>query len=542
MSSFSRGRFTRLVPLVLVALCLLLVFSLQISPSTQSAKSSPIDKDTAQKNDHAADEQRQKERERMIDSRRTVIEPVVTPHDEGLDHLSFTHDIAVPSPLPPWTEEDMQSLQSLMGQQALADLLTVPESMPDFKLLTYQQRVFKSLFQYLDPIVAAGEVDLDHDPKYKDVWALYQKLENVLYPWLKPYYKNAFHLTNTTQGRGIVMCIGNHHFQYAATALRAIREVLKSDLPIEVFYIRENDLSPMRRQYLETEFDNVKTIAVVDRINDWYTRFGGWSLKSYAILASSFSEAILVDADAYFFKKPEGLFDDAGYRKTGTLFFYDRTLFSGWEVGRNWLLSFLPSMSSFVEKTRWWSYRSAHEQESGVVVINKKRSLLGLLATCKMNDKRERDQVTYKHIHGDKESFWIGYEMMQTPYSFIKSYGAVIGGLGDAGDPATVCGTQLHLGVDHQPLWWNGGLLRDKNKWPDRYLTFTHYAEGEDWEFETSCIKNKDRIREFSQKERSLALQYVALDTQRRKDEALIESGEWKPRSKKTTMTDNTVA
>lgn len=75
MSSFSRGRFTRLVPLVLVALCLLLVFSLQISPSTQSAKSSPIDKDTAQKNDHAADEQRQKERERMIDSRRTVIEP-----------------------------------------------------------------------------------------------------------------------------------------------------------------------------------------------------------------------------------------------------------------------------------------------------------------------------------------------------------------------------------------------------------------------------------------------------------------------------------
>lgn len=74
MSSFSRGRFTRLVPLVLVALCLLLVFSLQISPSTQSAKS-PIDKDTAVKNDHAADEQRQKERERMIDSRRTVIEP-----------------------------------------------------------------------------------------------------------------------------------------------------------------------------------------------------------------------------------------------------------------------------------------------------------------------------------------------------------------------------------------------------------------------------------------------------------------------------------
>ena len=75
MSSFSRGRFTRLVPLVLVALCLLLVFSLQISPSSQSAATqSPIEKDTTLTDD-AVDEQQQKEKQRMIDGRRTVIEP-----------------------------------------------------------------------------------------------------------------------------------------------------------------------------------------------------------------------------------------------------------------------------------------------------------------------------------------------------------------------------------------------------------------------------------------------------------------------------------
>lgn len=54
--------------------------------------------------------------------------------------------------------------------------------------------------------------------------------------------------------------------------------------------------------------------------------------------------------------------------------------------------------------------------------------------------------------------------MVQTPYSFIKSYGAVIGSLDDQPDGSKVCGNQLHLGVDRQPLWWNGGLLRDKNK------------------------------------------------------------------------------
>lgn len=270
-------------------------------------------------------------------------------------------------------------------------------------MLTYQQRVFKTLFQFLDPIVAEGQVDLDTDPEYRDIWHLYQSLENTLYPWLKPHWENAFHINNNTQGRGIVICIGNYQFQYAATTIRAIREILKSDLPIEVFYIRDSDLTPTRRLYLETEFPNVKTRQVVDYINDWYTRFGGWALKPYSILASSFTEVILMDADAYFFKRPDVLFDDAGYRKTGALFFYDRTLFPGWETGRLWLSSFLPTKSSLVEKTRWWRLKSAHEQESGVVVINKRRSLLGLLATCKMNDRRERDQVTYKHIHGDKE-------------------------------------------------------------------------------------------------------------------------------------------
>ncbi|KAI7855018.1 mannosyltransferase putative-domain-containing protein [Circinella umbellata] len=398
--------------------------------------------------------------------------------------------------------------------------------MPDFTSLTTQERTFKVLFQYLDPIVAAGEI---YEPQYKDVWTFYLQLERTLYPWLKPYYQNAFHLTNSTEGRGIVICIGNHQFQYAATTIRAIREVLKSTLPIEVFYIRENDLTPARRLYLETEFENLVTRQVVSRINDRYTRFGGWALKPYAVLTSSFSEVILMDADSYFFKKPDMLFDDAGYRKTGTLFFYDRTLFSGWETGRNWLSSFLPTMSSLVETTRWWNFKSAHEQESGVVVINKKRSLLGLLATCKMNDKKERDQVTYKHVHGDKETFWVGYEMVQTPYSFIKTYGGVIGGLGDAGDPSMVCGNQLHFGVDRQPLWFNGGLLRDKNQWPDRYLKFTHYAEGNDWEFGTSCIKDTDRIREFTAEEQKIAAKFVELDQLRRKDEEKIQQGLWKP-------------
>jgi hypothetical protein len=121
--------------------------------------------------------------------------------------------------------------------------------------------------------------------------------------------------------------------------------------------------------------------------------------------------------------------------------------------------------------------------------------------------------------------------MMQTPYAFVSSYGAVIGGLGDGGDPTRVCGNQLHLGVDGRPWWWNGGLLRDKNRWPDRYMKFTHFAEGEDWDFETSCIVEEDGIKELTKQEKALAETFLVLDAKRKKDQLAMHDGTWKPQS-----------
>ena len=60
-----------------------------------------------------------------------------------------------------------------------------------------------------------------------------------------------------------------------------------------------------------------------------------WSAKPFAILSSSFREIIFIDADAYFFTDPTHLFDTQEYRKTGTVFFKDRTLFP--RERREWL-------------------------------------------------------------------------------------------------------------------------------------------------------------------------------------------------------------
>ncbi|CAM0135878.1 unnamed protein product [Umbelopsis sp. WA50703] len=471
-----------------------------------------------------------------VEGRRAVLEPVILANDTDLEGLFKTHDIAVPYPSRSWQLVNTEYLLSVAGQSDWANLLTTPEDKPDFKSLTLQERTYKALFQYLDNLRAEG-VNIQEDP-YKDTWELFRQLERVLYPWLHLKWNSLFDVQAEQKGAGMIFCVGNDQFFHAASTIRAIRETLKSTIPIEVFYINEYDLDEVKREYFETEFTDVRTVDLSKEIDDTWTQFGGWAMKPFAIVASSFSQVILSDADVFFFKKPESFLEDAGYQKTGALFFYDRTLFADWDGGRNWMLSFLPTMSSLVRKTRWFRLRSSHEQESGVVVIDKRRSILGLMSTCKMNDKRERDRVTYDHVHGDKETFWVGYEMVQTPYSFINSFGAVIGGLGDEGAATRVCGNQLHLGVDNRPWWWNGGLLRDKNRWPDRYMQFTHFAVGEDWDFETSCIKEEDGIKVLTKQEIALTDGFLTIDEQRKKDQMAMSQGLWKPKPKAAADAD----
>lgn len=321
-------------------------------------------------------------------------------NDPDIVLLSKDYDIAIPQTLAPWSATDDMLLTSSLGQLFKSELLTTEEIVPDFRHLTNQQRIYKVLFQKFSPMIAAGVNVHETD---QALWNLFQSLENTLYPWIHMSYKSAFDIPEATNGSGIVFCVGDNHYEHAVTSIRALREVLQSQIPIEIFYIDEKDLSPKNREYLETKFSNVKTVDISKILDSNWTKLGGWAIKPFSMLASSFTEVILIDADVFFLRKPEELLSDPAYIKTGTLFFYDRTILPNWTKGRDWMLSFLPTYSDQISRSRWWSLTSSHEQESGVVVINKSKSLLGLLSTCKMNAKKERDEVTYKHVHGDKE-------------------------------------------------------------------------------------------------------------------------------------------
>lgn len=238
---------------------------------------------------------------------------------------------------------------------------------------------------------------------------------------------------------------------------------------------------------------NVDTMDLSEVFSPELLGLEGWEIKPFALLASPYEEAILADADIVFLQNPELMLRDPGYLEHGAILFHDRTLFEGGKVRNEWLDANLPGpLSGRVRSSRMYRRKSAHELESGVVVWHKRRRLTGLLATCKMNVKAERELVTYRIFYGDKESFWIGLEMAGQSFADLQPVPGVIGS--GHWDPVkeqlVACGRILQFDRDGWPLWFNGAIVTNKR---DEYLSnqlmnFTHFAMEGVWDFDTSCL------------------------------------------------------
>lgn len=136
---------------------------------------------------------------------------------------------------------------------------------------------------------------------------------------------------------GIVMCVGQKNHVLAAQNIRTLRNVLGSTLPIEIFYAGDHDFPWENRKLLGNLAPNIQILNILDfyddtvaGINDSLTD-NGWAMKPFAMLASRFQKAILVDADTIFLQRPDAYFDDDIHLKeTGTLFYHDRAVKGGY--------------------------------------------------------------------------------------------------------------------------------------------------------------------------------------------------------------------
>lgn len=275
--------------------------------------------------------------------------------------------------------------------------------------------------------------------------------------------------------KGIVIPTGKGTFRYACHLIGCLRNVLNSQLPIQIAYANDEDLPLDYRNFIVSLGTNIVTLDVSSVLDDETLHLAedGWAIKPFAVLASTLEQVMLLDADAVLVQAPEAVFDrHNGYLDTGALFFHDRLLWQGafkerhawWEEH---LKHHAPSKS--LMKSLVYNDGYAEECDSGLLVIDKSRLsiLLGLLHVCWQNTLNVRRDWTYKMGYGDKESWWFGLELSDAEYVFESHYGAVLGHLRsvakDGDGRNRVCGfTIAHTDENDKLLWYNGSLLKNK--------------------------------------------------------------------------------
>jgi alpha 1,3-mannosyltransferase len=346
----------------------------------------------------------------------------VAPDEEPATKGSRSKPIAISGGKVKWSERPLfekalaKVINMLPGEMHMRDLLRPVEGTGKERIreMGLRTRAYKSYFeawedlhldtddeggtyvrddvvQYLrshvhgETIAGLENLDLAQQIRtYESYRYFLAKFGQMLFPWTAPYFSDhmSLHAHFKRGGRGIVLTAGDDQAPYLLTSIPILRE-LGCKLPVEVMYLGDSDLSEDFRSDLEA-MDGVVTRDIAQMVNDEGWRLAGWAAKPFAVLFSSFREVIFIDADSLFFKNPEVMFDDPGYKKTGALFFKDRMIMP--ENKKRLLQQLLPKpISKQVKQSRFWLGESGHMQESGVLVIDKWKHFIAMLMVTRMN-------------------------------------------------------------------------------------------------------------------------------------------------------------
>lgn len=409
--------------------------------------------------------------------------------------------------------------QPLFGIQSNSIPETSPSSnAPATIISTFEPKLTTDLVQYFEdfPLVPPykerfGELgrrtrllrdlmisaDNNHIPSQRDsLLEIIDKTALILFPFLSgpptipPSAGGLLHLRSSIVpgSVGIVIPAGNNNVRFAAHLIASLRNVLNSKIPIQIVYAGDGDLSASNRHFLselvassgqDLHFLDILTVFDDSTLK---LREGGWAIKPFAVLGSSFEKVILLDADSVFLQKPEVLLDHAGFQHTGALLFRDRLLWQhAFSDRHQWWHGQIKRPSGELNTSLVWTQEFAEEGDSGVVVVDKGRTdvFMGLLHICWQNSYEVREEITYQITYGDKETWWMGFELAGSSYEMEKHYGAIVGwetevqpesenpedGEETPADPLTkkVCSFVIaHVDEEDNLIWYNGGLLKNK--------------------------------------------------------------------------------
>lgn len=345
-------------------------------------------------------------------------------------------------------------------------------------------------------ILTQWVLQLEEDPKDISLRRAVEEVTLSTFPFLRrpsdpdnPAPLSSLRESIVPGSHGIVIPVGVHDFRYACHLILTLRKVLHSTLPIQIAYAGEDDLPLAKRdllQTLEPTIEFVDVTWVLDNKNMQLEK--GWAIKPFAVLASTFEQVILLDADSVFLQPPESLLFHTGFQETGTLLFHDRLLWQhSFQERHKWWKQEMKHQepSNALKSSLVWSEDYAEEADSGVVLWDKSRLpvFMALLHVCWQNMKPVREETTYKMTYGDKESWWFGLELCDVPHFFEKHYGAVLGENRLRHNKEDVCGfTIAHVDEKEKLIWYNGSLLKNKAIDNTTFLIPSHWMIDATWE------------------------------------------------------------
>lgn len=262
-------------------------------------------------------------------------------------------------------------------------------------------RYINTLTDYLGAMLS--DTSVDQQP--------FHRLREQLFPWWSPSADKAYLPWDKRDHRpkaGVVLTAGKGNFILAAHCIQTLHHVVKSSLPIQVYYGGDRDLPEAMRDELKSLHPNLETIDILDgQFNETIAGLNksGYAMKPFAALASSFERVVLVDADTIFLRRPDEYFDEhPGLHDTGLHYFHDRA-FNG-RVTTDWVKKLKQAIepSTTLNESLFWRYELEHHQESGVVFFNKAlpTAFMSLLFTTYINTQKVRDYV-YNEVFG---TYW----------------------------------------------------------------------------------------------------------------------------------------
>ena len=191
---------------------------------------------------------------------------------------------------------------------------------------------------------------------------------------------------------------GPRHFTNAWVTLQVLRRLLGCTLPVQLWYLGPDEMSP-RWSTLLRRLDVECVDAAQVRQRYPARRLGGWECKPYAIIHSPFREVLWLDAD----NMP--LVDPASCSRSRT------TPRRARSSGRTW-----PACRRSTRSGRSAGCPGETSQNSRAARSCWTRRAAGrrLQLTMHLN---EWSDFYYQHVYGDKETFHLAWRMLDRPYA-----------------------------------------------------------------------------------------------------------------------------